>query len=94
MPDISDTGQFAMRFAENSAVKITTMIAAIIFIVGGTWNVSNWKHEVEEQLRLLTRQLETRTGDRWRARDQFYFCIQLEALNDGFKCPDVAFGEE
>lgn len=92
------TGQFALGaasvVAEHSVVKLTTMVGAIVFIVGGTWNVSQWKSEVENELGSLKKSVEARTDDRWRARDMYYWCIQTEALNEGFQCGAVSRDED
>lgn len=82
-------------------LPIITMISMIGCFVWGTYAILEQKHDIDKQLTALgvkieavtgdvkdlTKQLNKAVDDRWRRTDMRYWCIEAEAINQGFKCP-------
>ena len=80
------------QLLENSAVRITTAIAAAVFCVGFVWTAASWATNVSRDLREIRTQLTSLVGqvdDRWRRADMRRWVLDTEKLNPDWTAATV-----
>lgn len=84
----------AAMILDNALMRITTVVAVIVFVAVASWRVGGWFTMINSSLEDIKTEVQNLSEGRWRHADQIVWCRETELTNPGWKCGDTSRGNQ